>query len=116
MRRIRLSSLGGVNVADLVKELATSRRSLETRFKRETGVTVHSEIVRVRLSYAKGLLRGTRLTVAAIASQSGFGSPQRFHECFVASESMTPGRYRDNAASGASALAGNDASPLARMH
>ena len=115
MRRIRLSSLGGMNVASLVRALATSRRSLETRFNRATGSTVHAEILRVRLSCAKGLLRGTRLTIAAIAAQSGFGSSQRFHECFVASESTTPGRFRRVAAAGASVLAGNDAPPRARM-
>jgi LacI family transcriptional regulator len=96
MRHIRLHGTERFNVTALLEVIPASRRNLETRFKRATGRTLKEEIVRVRLAHARALLRNTRLTVADVASRSGFGSAQRFHETFLAAEGIPPGRYRLN--------------------
>ncbi len=83
-----------LRVAGLLKSIPASRRSLEIRFRRALGRSVHDEIVRVRIERARELLRTTTLTVAAIAASSGFGNPQRFHEAFRRAAGMTPGAYR----------------------
>jgi len=98
MRHIRLHGTEPLSIARLLAVIPASRRSLETRFKKATGRTLKQEIVRVRLAHARALLRTTRLTVADVASRSGFGSAQRFHETFLAAEGVSPGTYRrDNA-------------------
>jgi LacI family transcriptional regulator len=91
-----IRSLAGepVRVAGLLKRIPASRRSLEIRFRRALGRSVHDEIVRVRIERARELLRTTTLTVAAVAAASGFGNPQRFHEAFRKAAGMTPGAYR----------------------
>jgi LacI family transcriptional regulator len=94
MRFIRLNADRPIDVGDVLAAVPASRRSLESRFKRATGRTLKEEVVRVRLSRARELLRGTRLTVADVAARSGFASVQRFHEVFRAAEGATPGAYR----------------------
>jgi len=91
-----IRSLAGepVHVAALLKDIPASRRSLEIRFRRALGRSVHDEIVRVHIERARELLRTTTLTVAAVAASSGFGNPQRFHEAFRKAAGMTPGAYR----------------------
>jgi LacI family transcriptional regulator len=94
MRHIRLHGTEPSGIPELLAVIPASRRSLETRFKKATGRTLKQEIVRVRLAHARALLRTSRLTVADIASRSGFGSAQRFHETFLAAEGVSPGSYR----------------------
>jgi LacI family transcriptional regulator len=97
VRVIRARATGRVTVGSLLGSLPASRRSLETRFKRATGRTLREEIIRVRLAHARALLRGSRLTVAAVAAECGFGSVQRFHSVFRKAEGMSPGGYREAA-------------------
>jgi LacI family transcriptional regulator len=94
MRFIRLNSSQPLAVTAILKVVPASRRSLESRFKKVTGRTLKEEIVRTHLSRARSLLRSTRLTIAGVASQSGFTSVQRFYEVFRAAEKVTPGAYR----------------------
>ncbi len=94
MRFIRLNSSKPLSVMEILKVVPASRRNLETRFKKATGRTLKEEIVRAHLSQARSLLRSTRLTMADVASQSGFTSVQRFYAVFRAAEKMTPGAYR----------------------
>jgi transcriptional regulator GlxA family with amidase domain len=54
-------------------------------------------MVRVRLARARALLRGSRLTIAGVAAESGFGSVQRFHRVFRKEVGTSPGGYRTTA-------------------
>jgi len=91
---IRSEATGGLTVTALMKATPSSRRGLETRFRAALGRSIHDEIVRVRIEKARELLRGTTLTIAAVADESGYGNAQRFHEAFKRSSGMTPGAYR----------------------
>ena len=91
---IRSRAGEAVHIVELLKKIPASRRSLEIRFRKALGRSVHDEIVRVRIERARELLRTTTLTVAAVASSSGFGNPQRFHEAFRKAAGITPGAYR----------------------
>ena len=97
MRHIWAHGTEPLGIPELLAVIPASRRSLETRFKKATGRTLKQEIVRVRLAHARALLRTSRLTVADVASRSGFGSAQRFHETFLAAEGIPPGKYRRTA-------------------
>ncbi|HUJ75309.1 MAG TPA: substrate-binding domain-containing protein, partial [bacterium] len=94
MRLIRARAAQRVTVGGLIATLPASRRSLETRFKRTTGRTLREEMVRVRLAHARALLRGSRMTIADIAAECGFGTVQRFHSIFRKAEGKSPGSYR----------------------
>jgi LacI family transcriptional regulator len=95
MRLIRARAVEGGTVGSLLGSLPASRRSLEMRFKSATGRTLRGEMVRVRLAHARTLLRGSRLTIAEVAAESGFGSVQRFHQVFRKEAGTSPGGYRN---------------------
>ena len=94
VRAIRARAADGIRVADVAAAVAVSRRSLEVRFRRALGRTVHEEIRRTRLELARVLLRTGDLTVARVAEECGFATLQRFHAAFLAAEGLTPARYR----------------------
>jgi len=91
---IRARAHEGIGVPDVLRASASSRRSLETRFRAAMGRSLHDEIVRARLERAKRLLRETSRTIGRIAAESGFGGLQRFHETFKAAEGVSPGAWR----------------------
>jgi len=94
---IRARAHEGLDVAELLRLVPASRRSLETRFRQATGRSLHEDIVAARIARAKRLLRDTDLTMDAVAENSGFGSLQRFHETFRRIEGMPPGSWRAGA-------------------
>jgi len=83
-----------IGVDDLVAHLMISRRSLEIRFRRETGRTIHEELQRVRLERAMRLLRETDLPISRVASGAGFRSPSYLAQVFRQVVGATPARYR----------------------
>lgn len=89
-----------LSVDYLVQKLHTSRRTLERRFSQACGHSIHSEIVRCRLSRAKRLLCETRLSVKSIAHLSGFASSQRMCVTFRKHLQTSPGRYRQTRSAG----------------
>ncbi len=91
---IRARAHEGIDVGDVVRVAAASRRSLEMRFRAATGRTIHDEIARARLSRARRLLKVTTLTVEQVAAASGFGAVQRFHSAFRTAAGMSPGEWR----------------------
>lgn len=91
---IRAEAQEGIDVSDVLGVVPASRRTLEKRFKAALGISVHDEIVRVRLSKAKRLLRETDRTIEAVAAESGFGTAQRFYEVFRSREGVPPGEWR----------------------
>ena len=74
MTFIRLNFSQKVTVQRLAKEMNISRRSLEMRFRRATGRTLHDELMRVRAMSALTLLRTSKRSVEDIAQTCGFSS------------------------------------------
>jgi LacI family transcriptional regulator len=83
-----------IGVGDLVNQLMISRRSLEIRFRRTIGRTIHDELQRLRLERAKRLLRETDLPITRVATGAGFTSPSYLAQVFHQSFGVTPARYR----------------------
>lgn len=91
---IRAHAHEGIDVADLLALVSASRRSLETRFRREMGRSLHEEIVGAKIATAKRLLGSTGYTIERVAEESGFGALGRFHEAFKRAEGLSPGEWR----------------------
>lgn len=94
IRFIRSHSGEPIQVEDILREVAISRRALERRFERILGRTPNEEIRRVRLSNALELLIRTELPIPDVAEKCGFGSPQYFARLFAHEYGMTPLKYR----------------------
>jgi LacI family transcriptional regulator len=86
-----------IGVGDLVRHLLISRRSLEIRFRRVVGRTIHEELQRVRLERARRLLLETDLALPSVAEASGFASASYLAQVFRCAFQVTPARFRRQA-------------------
>lgn len=68
-------------------------------FKRETGISLSTYITRLRVDYARSLLKNTSRSMAEIASECGFFDQSHFTKTFKAEEGTPPLRYRKAARS-----------------
>ena len=71
-----------------------SKYHLAHEFKKYVGMPVNEYIIRARLSYAKELLRFSKLSVNEIADQIGMNQSSYFIRIFKERESMTPNQFR----------------------
>ena len=79
------------NVADM---LVISRRSLEQRFRKVVGRTVHEEIQFARVDRITRLLVETNLSISQIAHVLNFSSTKQLDRVFIRHSGMTPSEYR----------------------
>ncbi len=91
---IRQHACDPIAVDDLARQVGTSRRTLERRFKQRLGRSPHQEILRVRLRRAEELLIRSEIKVEQIARDCGFGHVQNFNAAFAREFRRTPGAYR----------------------
>lgn len=94
LRFIREYACQGIQVADILRDIALSRRVLESRFVKLLGRTPHDEILLVKLDRVKRLLRETDLPIKAIAHRSGFASEDYLSVAFKRSEGLAPSEFR----------------------
>ena len=85
-----------LTIDDTVRAVGISRRSAEMAFKRETGRTLHDELVRLRLKRARDLITGGRDTLASVAEDCGFANASHLCRLFRATYSKTPAACRAN--------------------
>ena len=97
---IREHACLGLGVDDVCRELALSRSTLQRRFRRLLGRTIHDEIVRVRLKRAQELLAQTDMPIAMIALRCGFGHQEYLGVVFRTRIGQTPASYRRQAGHG----------------
>ncbi len=91
---IRNSASRPIGVSDVANKVAVSRRSLEIRFRRAVGWSVHDEIQRIRLNRVRRFLLETELTMDKIAELSGFASSSYMAAAFRKQWKLTPLQYR----------------------
>lgn len=95
LKLIRDSREDQVSVADIHKAVPLSRRSLELRFRKHVGRTMREEIERVRVEWAKQLLRDTDWPVERIASSAQFSGPSQMWRAFKRLTGLSPTIYRN---------------------
>jgi LacI family transcriptional regulator len=99
LRFIREHACEGINVADLMRVVAVSRRVLEQRFQRHLGRTPHEEILHVRLNRVQRLLAETDLPLYLIAERAGFEHVEYLSVVFKRELGKTPREFRAEAQS-----------------
>lgn len=94
IRFIRERACAGINVQDVLAAVPLSRSVLERRFKAVLGRTPKAEILRVQLARAQQLLAETDLSLAEVASRSGFRTEKYFGDIFHRKSGERAGAYR----------------------
>lgn len=81
-------------VAELARLAGVSRRSLEVRFRKQTGMTLHAAQMKQRMDEAKRLLGNPGTSVTEVAFGCGFSSVHYFTTAFKREVGITPGAYQ----------------------
>lgn len=81
-------------VASMAARAAMSARTLQRQFQDATGFGAVEWVTRERIAIVKDLLETTRLPLAQLAAQAGFGSEESLRHHFRRVALTTPGAYR----------------------
>ncbi|RCG30296.1 helix-turn-helix domain-containing protein [Sphaerisporangium album] len=83
-----------LTLEDIAAHAGMSTRTLNRRFREQTGTTPLQWLLRTRVRRAQHLLEATSHPVDRIAAQVGFGSPTAFRDRFKRVVGTTPNSYR----------------------
>jgi len=94
LRFIRENATRTINVRDVVAATKISRRSLEGRFNKLIGRTLHDEIWKAHFDLATRLLASSDLSLQETAERSGFRTASALVNLFRQRYGQTPKEYR----------------------
>jgi len=94
MKYIREHSNKPLQVNEIANSVCMSKRSLQMRFHKAIGRSIHDEIVLAHFDIAKILLIETNLPIDEIASRSGFHYTSNMRRAFKKITGMLPQKYR----------------------
>lgn len=94
VRFIREHACDGIGIDDVVAHIPLSRSTLQRRFRKVLGRTVHEEILRIRLRRVHELLVDSDLSLESVADKAGFAHRQYLGEIFKARTGYTLAQYR----------------------
>ena len=83
-----------ISLATIAADVGLTPGHLTTVVRRKTGRSVQRWITERRMAEARGLLRGTDLTVEAVAARVGYRQPSYFIKHFRRDHSITPATWR----------------------
>lgn len=83
-----------LTLRDIARQAASSERTINRRFKLETGQTPMQWVNSVRIRHAQRLLERTADSVETISRQVGFASATNFREQFRRLSGVSPQSYR----------------------
>jgi transcriptional regulator GlxA family with amidase domain len=83
-----------LTLEDIAEHAGMSSRTLNRRFREQTGTTPLQWLHRARIRQAQYLLEATDHPVDRIAGQVGFGSPTAFRDRFKRVVGTSPAAYR----------------------
>jgi len=94
VRFISLHVADHLHVADVVREVPMSRRSLEQRFRKVLGRSPAGEIRRAQVEVAKQILAETEEPMARVALAAGFSNAKQLGASFQQQTGVSPSVYR----------------------
>lgn len=83
-----------LTLRDIARQAASSERTINRRFKLETGQTPMQWVNNVRIRHAQQLLERTADSVETISRRVGFASATNFREQFRRLSGVSPQSYR----------------------
>jgi AraC-like DNA-binding protein len=87
-------STSALGVAELAEVAGMSRSRFTVRFTEQVGMSPHAYVNALRIWTAQTALAGSSSSLAEIAEQTRFSSPQHLSRAFKEATGMTPGEYR----------------------
>ena len=81
----------------LVEIMGLSRTLMYNKVKALTGLNLKEYVNKVRMDYAKTLIRSGQYSQADVAEKAGFGSARYFSTAFHAYTGLTPTQYKNQA-------------------
>ncbi|MDR0870592.1 MAG: DNA-binding transcriptional regulator [Planctomycetaceae bacterium] len=91
---IREEVARNLRVNEVAKEVGVSRGTLNTLFMQHLNSTPLKEILRVRMDWAKDLLRNTDGSITEISQTVGYQTPEYFSRAFMREVGVNPSTYR----------------------
>ncbi len=91
---IRRNAKKDIQISDVVDAVATSRRTLQQRFRKLLRRSLHDEIMRARVELVAQLLIETNVSVSEIAARLNYTSPEHISRSFYRIKGLTPLTYR----------------------
>jgi transcriptional regulator GlxA family with amidase domain len=83
-----------IQVDDVAREIATSRRQLQRVFTEIGETTFREHLTRIRMTRAAELL-GSPMAIRDISHQVGYRQPAQFAKAFRRIHGVTPSAYRN---------------------
>lgn len=80
--------------SSLARRASLSERHLRRLFAEQTQTTPARFVERMRVEAARDLLEGTATTIGAVATRTGFGSPETMRRAFLRVLGVEPADYR----------------------
>jgi LacI family transcriptional regulator len=94
LKYIKQNSNKPLQVDEIANHVYISKRSLQLRFRKALGRSIHDLIVQAHFDIAKALLIETNLPIDEIAGRSGFLYTSNMRRAFKKITSMLPQKYR----------------------
>lgn len=94
LRHIRTHACEHIRVADVLAAVSVSRSTLEARFRKLLGRTIHDVIQQTMLSRARQLIVEDNLPLKEVAHRAGFAHVQHLSNVFRRHEGRSPGEFR----------------------
>jgi LacI family transcriptional regulator len=94
LKYIKKNSNKPLQVNEVASQVYISERSLQSKFQKMLGRSVHEEITHAHLEIAKAMLVETSLPIDEIASRSGFHYTSNMRRAFKQFTGLLPQKYR----------------------
>ncbi|MGB8226784.1 MAG: substrate-binding domain-containing protein [Sedimentisphaerales bacterium] len=94
LKYIKQNSNKPLQVDEIASHVYISKRSLQLRFRKAMGRSIHDQIVQAHFDIAKALLIETNLPIDEIAGRSGFLYTYNMRRAFKQTTGMLPQKYR----------------------
>lgn len=91
---LELNFNDSIDLNALPEIFGCSHSNLSRLFKEQTGITLATYLLNVRISIAKKLLVEPSLSIIDISHEAGFKSNSTFYRCFKKAVGQTPSEYR----------------------
>ena len=94
-RRVMMHPQRDWTIAGMADELHLSAGYLQLLYKNRFGSSCMEDVIQSRIRLARDYLTHTQMSIAEIAGQCGYHSPEHFNRQFRRLVGISPGKYRE---------------------